>query len=217
MGIEVRLISPQYVSPFVKTNKNDRNDAQAIVEAASPTMNFVTVKSVEQQDMQAVHRVRELSVHRRTALINQPRGLLGERGVAISKSPEAFKRAAPQVLSSCEGEVIQPRSARSAKQICLTGVGRRGCEGNVSPITAELRRQGLEVNHKTVQKLMVEMQLKSLVRPKEMLINERRRRIRGITSNAVAIPVDFAPERPARRAFCASCEATFDVQDAPRA
>ena len=75
MGIEVRLISPQYVSPFVKTNKNDRNDAQAIVEAASrPTMNFVTVKSVEQQDMQAVHRVRELLVHQRTALINQARG-----------------------------------------------------------------------------------------------------------------------------------------------
>ena len=59
MGIEVRLISPQYVSPFVKTNKNDRNDAQAIVEAASrPTMTFVTGKSLEQQDMQAVHRVR---------------------------------------------------------------------------------------------------------------------------------------------------------------
>ena len=69
MGCEVRLISPQYVSPFVKTNKNDRNDAQAIVEAASrPTMNFVVVKSVEQQDMQAVHRVRQLLVQQRTAL-----------------------------------------------------------------------------------------------------------------------------------------------------
>jgi len=72
MGIEVRLISPQYVTPFVKTNKNDRNDAQAIVEAATrPTMNFVAVKSVEQQDIQAVHRVRELMVQQRTALINQ--------------------------------------------------------------------------------------------------------------------------------------------------
>lgn len=106
MGCEVRLISPQYVSPFVKTNKNDRNDAQAIVEAASrPTMNFVTVKSVEQQDMQAVHRVRELLVHQRTALINQARGLLGERGVAMAQSPEAFKRAVPQVLAACQGEV----------------------------------------------------------------------------------------------------------------
>jgi len=77
MGIEVRLAGPQYVTAFVKTNKNDRNDAQAIVEAASrPTMNFVTVKSVEQQDIQAVHRVRELLVQQRTALINQARGLL---------------------------------------------------------------------------------------------------------------------------------------------
>jgi len=83
LGIEVRLISPQYVSPFVKTNKNNANDAAAIVEAASrPTMHFVPVKSVEQQDMRAVHRVRELLVHQRTALINQVRGLLGERGVS---------------------------------------------------------------------------------------------------------------------------------------
>ena len=106
MGFEVRLISPQYVIPFVKTNKNDRNDAEAIAEAASrPTMRFVTVKSVEQQDMQAVHRVRELLVHQRTAVINQARGLLGERGVAIAQSPEAFKRAAPQILANCDGEV----------------------------------------------------------------------------------------------------------------
>jgi len=59
MGIEVRLISPQYVAPFVKTNKNDANDAAAIVEAACrPTMRFVTVKTVEQQDIRAVHRAR---------------------------------------------------------------------------------------------------------------------------------------------------------------
>lgn len=57
LGIEVRLISPQYGAPFVKTNKNDRNDAEAIVEAASrPAMRFVTVKSVERQDIQAAHR-----------------------------------------------------------------------------------------------------------------------------------------------------------------
>ncbi|HET7088380.1 MAG TPA: IS110 family transposase [Anaerolineae bacterium] len=106
MGIEVRLISPQYVSPFVKTNKNDRNDAEAIVEAACrPAMRFVTVKSVEQQDMQAAHRVRALLVHQRTALINQVRGLLGERGVTIAQSPVAFKRAVPGILKQCDGEV----------------------------------------------------------------------------------------------------------------
>jgi transposase len=106
MGIEVRLISPQYVAPFVKTNKNDRNDAQAIVEAASrPTMNFVPVKSVEQQDIQAVHRVRELLVQQRTALINQARGLLAERGVSFAQSRQVFKREIPKIAGACEGEV----------------------------------------------------------------------------------------------------------------
>jgi transposase len=67
-GIDVRLISPQYVAPFVKTNKNDRNDAEAIVEAASrPAMRFVTVKTIQQQDIQALHRLRQLLVHQRTA------------------------------------------------------------------------------------------------------------------------------------------------------
>lgn len=106
MGIEVRLISPQYVKPFVKTNKNDRNDAEAIVEAACrPAMRFVAVKSVEQQDIQAAHRVRELLVHQRTALINQVRGLLGERGMAIARSSQAFKRAIPSLLAQAEGEL----------------------------------------------------------------------------------------------------------------
>jgi len=106
LGIEVRLVSPHYVSPFVKMNKNDRNDADAIVEAACrPAMRFVTVKSVEQQDMQAAHRVRELLVLHRTALINQVRGLLGERGITIARSPEAFKRAMPAILERCEGEL----------------------------------------------------------------------------------------------------------------
>lgn len=68
LGIEVRLISPQYVSPFVKTNKNDRNDAETIVEAACrPTMRFVSIKSVEQQDIQAAHRMRAILVRHRTA------------------------------------------------------------------------------------------------------------------------------------------------------
>ena len=106
MGIQVRLISPQYVAPFVKTNKNDRNDAAAIVEAACrPAMRFVTVKSVDQQDMMAAHRVRELLVHQRTALINQVRGLLGERGITIAQSPAALHRAMPQILKTCEGEL----------------------------------------------------------------------------------------------------------------
>jgi transposase len=97
VGIDVKLISPHYVKPFVKTNKNDRNDAEAIVEAACrPSMNFVPVKSVEQQDIQAVHRMRELLMHQRTALINQARGLLAERGITIARSPGAFKSLCPR-------------------------------------------------------------------------------------------------------------------------
>lgn len=108
MGVEVRLISPQYVTAFVKTNKNDRNDAEAIVEAACrPAMHFVPVKTVEQQDMQAIHRIRELLVHQRTALINQARGLLGERGLIVAQSPAAFKRALPKLLGAVEGELTR--------------------------------------------------------------------------------------------------------------
>jgi transposase len=106
IGIEVKLISPHYVKPFVKTNKNDRNDAEAIVEAACrASMNFVPVKSVEQQDIQAVHRIRELLIQQRTALINQARGLLAERGIAIARSPSAFKKALPEILEEPRGEL----------------------------------------------------------------------------------------------------------------
>ena len=108
MGIEARLISPQYVAPFVKTNKNDRNDAEAIVEAASrPAMRFVTIKSVEQQDIQAAHRARELLVRQRTALINQVRGLLGERGLTLPQSAQAFKRTVPGILQTCAEELTR--------------------------------------------------------------------------------------------------------------
>ena len=83
-GHIVKLISPQFVKPFVKTNKNDANDAEAIVEAASrPSMHFVPVKQVEQQDIQSLHRVRSRIIKNRTALINEIRGLNLEYGIAI--------------------------------------------------------------------------------------------------------------------------------------
>lgn len=108
MGTEVRLISPQYVAAFVKTNKNDRNDAEAIVEAASrPTMRFVAVKSVEQQDIQALHRLRQLLVHQRTAIINQVRAVLAERGIVVAQTPAAFHRAMPAVLAANDDELSQ--------------------------------------------------------------------------------------------------------------
>lgn len=81
-GLTVRLIAPQFVKPYVKSNKNDANDAEAVCEAMSrPSMRFVAVKSVEQQDIQAVHRVRAELLDRRKAKGNQIRGLAGEYGL----------------------------------------------------------------------------------------------------------------------------------------
>lgn len=84
LGYEVRIIAAQFVKPFVKSNKNDRIDAEAICEAASrPQMRFVATRSEEQQDIQNLHRVRERLVCNRTALANEIRGLLLEYGVVI--------------------------------------------------------------------------------------------------------------------------------------
>jgi transposase len=81
-GMVVKLIAPQFVKSYVKSNKNDRNDSEAICEAMSrPTMRFVEVKSVEQQDIQAVHRIRSELVGQRTAKANQIRGLVAEYGL----------------------------------------------------------------------------------------------------------------------------------------
>jgi transposase len=85
-GHEVRLMSPQFVKPYVKSNKNDFRDADAICEAVSrPTMRFVPIKTLEQQDLQSLHRVRSLTVAQRTAQANQIRGLLLEYGIVLPK------------------------------------------------------------------------------------------------------------------------------------
>ncbi|MGH9807292.1 MAG: IS110 family transposase, partial [Terriglobia bacterium] len=83
-GHEVRLMSPEYVRPYVKAQKNDDRDAEAIAEAATrPTMRFVPLKSEEQLDMQTLHRARDRMVRERTSLMNQLRALLLERGIIV--------------------------------------------------------------------------------------------------------------------------------------
>jgi len=103
LGHEVKLISPQYVKPFVKGNKTDKNDSQAIAEAAlRPSMRFVGIKNVEQQDIQCVHKIRERVIHQRTALSNQIRGLLLEYGIAIPQGIHVLMRYLPEILEdSC--------------------------------------------------------------------------------------------------------------------
>lgn len=87
IGHEVRLIPPQYVKPYVKRNKTDAADAEAICEAVGrPNMRFVPIKTVAQQAVLALHRVRSLLVRQRTATINAARGLLGEFGL-VPASP----------------------------------------------------------------------------------------------------------------------------------
>ncbi|MFC4364493.1 IS110 family transposase, partial [Simiduia curdlanivorans] len=99
LGHDVKLIAPQYVKPYVKGNKNDYNDAEAIAEAAQrPTMRFVPIKNIEQQDVQNIHRQRERLKGERTALSNQIRGLLAEYGVAIHKGIATLKRELPLIL-----------------------------------------------------------------------------------------------------------------------
>jgi len=86
LGHAVRLIPPQFVKPFVKTNKNDASDAEAICEALiRPTMRFAAVKSAEQQSVLMLHRARELLVRQRTMLINALRGHCGEFGIVVAQ------------------------------------------------------------------------------------------------------------------------------------
>src|SRR6204780_3334541 len=99
-GHDARLIPAQYVKPYVKTNKSDYIDAEAIAEAVQrPTMRFVPIKTEEQLDLQAVHRVRERWVMRRTAVVNQIRGLLLERGLTLPKGRSHVDRALPEILT----------------------------------------------------------------------------------------------------------------------
>jgi transposase len=99
----VHLIAPQFVKPYVKSNKNDAADAEAVCEAAQrPGMRFVAVKTVEQQDIQAIHRMRSLAVERRTAQINQIRGLLLEYGIEIAQGRPAIQRRLPEILEDAD-------------------------------------------------------------------------------------------------------------------
>lgn len=106
LGHDVRLISPQFVKPYVKSNKNDRNDAEAICEAVGrPSMRFVPPKSSEQLEIQAVHRIRQRVVANRTRLVNQVRGLLGEHGIVVARDINRIRRALGEIADRQSGEL----------------------------------------------------------------------------------------------------------------
>src|SRR2546423_6886558 len=100
-GHEVKLMAPQFVKPYVKAHKNDSRDAEAIAEAVTrPTMRFVPTKNVDQQDIQALHRVRERLMSERTALVNEVHGLLNEYGIVLPKGVSQFRHAVVGKLES---------------------------------------------------------------------------------------------------------------------
>lgn len=105
-GHVVRMIAPQFVKPYVKSNKNDAVDAEAICEAVQrPSMRFVPTKTIAQQDIQSLHRIRSQAVARRTAQSNQIRGLLMEYGIVIAKGISHIRKEIPCILEDATNEL----------------------------------------------------------------------------------------------------------------
>ena len=105
-GHTVKMMSPQFVKPYVKSNKSDAIDAEAICEAVQrPNMRFVPCKSIEQQDIQSLHRIRSQLVARRTAQANQIRGLLLEYGVVIPQGISYVRKEIPNILENADNEL----------------------------------------------------------------------------------------------------------------
>src|ERR1700751_1819126 len=110
-GHEVRLMSPEYVRPYVKSQKNDDRDAEGIAEAATrPTMRFVELKSEEQLDVQTLHRARDRLIGERTALINQLRGILLERGIVFPQGRRKLEQHLVQLLACGEVSSLSRRT-----------------------------------------------------------------------------------------------------------
>src|SRR5919206_287530 len=121
-GHQVRLMSPEYVRPYAKAQKNDDRDAEAIAEAATrPTMRFVELKSEAQLDMQTLHRARDRLVGARTALINQLRGILLERGITLPQGRRKLHRR----IGALDDEMVE--HARNDETVCrlisIRGIG----------------------------------------------------------------------------------------------
>lgn len=137
LGHDVRLIPPAYVKPFVKRQKNDMADAEAIAEAASrPTMRFVAVKSEEQQAAMMAYRTRDLLVRQRTQTINALRAHLAEQGIVAPVGPAHVGRLAA-VINGDDGAL--PAAVRDLAQLLLDQIAR--LSERVADLDAELRRR----------------------------------------------------------------------------
>src|SRR6266576_1162715 len=134
-GHDVRLIPAQYVKPFLKGHKNDYRDAEAIAEAVQrPTMHFVAIKTPEQMDLLALHRVRSRLVGQRTGVINQIRGFLIERGIIVRQGVMPLRKALPEILSSHTGVL----SARMVSLITDLAQDWRRLDERIAAVSAEI-------------------------------------------------------------------------------
>jgi transposase len=121
LGHDARLMPAKYVHPYSKGQKNDFNDAEAIAEAVQrPTMKFVATKTVEQLDLQALHRVRERLVSQRTGIINQIRAFMLERGIAVRQGIGFLRTELPIILAT-RADALSPRMSSRSWQ--ATGAG----------------------------------------------------------------------------------------------
>ncbi len=136
LGHTVRLMAPQFVKPYVKSNKNDAADAEAICEAVTrPSMRFVPVKNVEQQSVLSLHRVRQGFVKARTAQANQIRGLLGEYGLVVPQGIAYIAQRVPALIEDAENEL--PGSFRLLIQRLLDHL--KALQQQVDEIEAQIK------------------------------------------------------------------------------
>jgi transposase len=135
LGHDVRLIPAQYVKPFLKGHKNDYRDAEAIAEAVQrPTMHFVSIKTPDQMDLLALHRVRSRLVSRRTGVINQIRGFLIERGITVRQGPAPLRKALSDILSANSG-TLSPRIVRLVSDLVEDW---RQLDDRIATVSAEI-------------------------------------------------------------------------------
>jgi len=135
LGHDARLMPAKYVRPYAKGQKNDFNDAEAIAEAVTrPTMKFVPVKSAEQLDLQAMHRLRERLVSQRTGVMNQIRAFLLERGIPVRRGIRFLRAELPIILGSRD-DVLSPRMLRLIESLAIDW---RRLDERIDALSAEI-------------------------------------------------------------------------------
>jgi transposase len=148
LGHDVRLIPAQYVKPFLKGHKNDYRDAEAIAEAVQrPTMHFVRIKTPQEMDLLALHRVRSRLVRQRTGTINQIRGFLIERGITVQQRPAPLRKALIDILA-CPA-AVSPRILRLLEDLAVDW---RRFDERIEAVSAEI--EALAQADESCQRLM---------------------------------------------------------------